>query len=433
MKNFSIIIPIYNNEIIWETLHTISFLEYPKSAFELIIIDDGSDVKYKLKTQYFISKYKGIFQIKYFFIWDKNWKMRVNLARNKWVKESKYEQLIFIDGDSLLPPYILKNYNDFLKHKDEKNIIVGESIWYNYLKVEPIKTSFILKWDFEKYLRNPKYRDFRRLWYYKEFWHVFLGGNFSISKKQFYDIWFWDENILSWWEDDIEYAFRAVKKEYTFFLIKRIEIYNVNDWERMSRERFFSTLKNQCYILKKYNFDQEYLDYIKQRFENTDIEIKQGNIPTIFQKTIMKNSYFNSYFSFKNYIVRYFLYDKEEITNKYIISKLINNGICINFIVKTSDIWNSKYILELQKKYPFMITIQSLEYVNSYRYNWIWSEIKSYNELLKFKDDETQWLWFINLSNNKIDDKLIDLLIHFLKNKSHTCHSYDIINSYLLK
>jgi hypothetical protein len=64
----------------------------------------------------------------------------------------------------LVPDYYLKHYNSYLEFKDlTKEIIVGDSIGYNYEDVDPIEPKEILKKNYNRYLFLPKYRDFRRI------------------------------------------------------------------------------------------------------------------------------------------------------------------------------------------------------------------------------------------------------------------------------
>jgi predicted glycosyltransferase involved in capsule biosynthesis len=376
-------------------------LDYPRNKFELILVDDGSVTKEKLRAQYYVKQYEKLISIRYKYIKDKNWEMRVNKARNLWVKLAKHEILIFVDGDCLVPDYYLKNYNSYLEFRDlQKEIIVWDSIGYNYEDVAPVDPKEILKKNYNKYLFLPKYRDFRRIWHYEEFWHVFLWWNFCIHKNTFADIWGWDENIVSWWEDDIDFSFRAHKKEYSFSFLKRIELYNVKDEERMTRERFHSTLKNQCYVYQKHSHAPDYLLYVRQRFIHSELEYKKNNIPRECLRVFFENNFFIKNSDKEFLIIAIYIDDVADISIKdleYILQQNIN----IN-IIWTNEVLFSSNITDLKNQYTFRISLCSPNYFSNIpfiqmnrgiNFNWI-----EKNDAL-ISDD-----WPIRVINFKTED-----------------------------
>jgi len=339
-------------------------LEYPKSNFEVILIDDGSDTKEQLRVKYYVAKYEKWLNISYTYIGDKNGEMRVNKARNLWVKKAKFDLLIFIDWECLVPDYYLKHYDSYIDFRDlESEIIIGDSIGYNYEDSDPIEPKEILNKNYNKYLFLPKYRDFRRIWYYQKSWHVFLGWNFCIHKDQFRNTWGWDENIISWWEDDIDFAFRIHKKWYTFSFLKRIEIYNIKDSERISREKFHSTLKNQCYVYKKYKYDVEYLEYVRQRYMNSEYYLKENNVPVEFIKMFFQSSFFTHYIDKEYIFITVNFNDKDSLPLENLKS-LLERWIYINLIGLNQALFQ-KELLCLKSKYFFRISFCSPEYLSN--------------------------------------------------------------------
>ena len=396
---FSIIMPIYNTLIIWESLQSFAQLDYDASNFEVIIIDDGSSVKNKIKAQYFVWKFKKHIHIKYIYIPDKEWRMRVNQARNLWADTAQFEHMIFIDGDCLVPDYYLKNYNTYLKNIGNNEILVGDSIWYNYEKNDPIKPSIILKKDYYYYLHKPKYYDFRRLWHYQHFWHVFLGGNICLSQKQFKRIEKWDEHIESWWEDDIEFAFRIHKLDYKCKFLKRIEVYNVKDSERITKEKFHSTLENQCYVYDKFWQDEEYFLYVKQRFIHTSYKIKKNNIPDIFRKKFLKNSY--PFFHVATMCINFYPWDAGEKTQKIIESFLLKN-ITLNIISKTHSPELCLLIESLRKEYFFLVSYYTQEDVDRLPFVWPMKKI-GINDLRESHINLQDETLLVNISQENLD------------------------------
>lgn len=399
MRSFSIIVPIYNSDIVWETLQSFFAMEYPRSNYEIILVDDGSDLKYKIKTQYLVQKYSNKLSIKYLYLGDKKQKMRVNLARNIWSRKASFDYLIFIDGDSLVPYYYLKHYNVFLENKRKDEILVWESIGYNYEDVSPINPQKILLKNYRYYLNLPKYSDFRRKWGYKNFWHVFLWWNFCITKKQIHSIWLWDDSITSWWEDDIEFSFRAYKKWYSFSFSKRIEIYNVADSERLTREKMYSVFQNQCYVYKKHNLDLDYYEYVAQRFANTRVEYKEDNLPSDFVETFFINSFYKDKADKTNILITIHLQIPDEKVYK-VLEKIILKWFHIN-IVATNSILELEDLISLKKKYFFRISLNTTRYMNNILF------IKMYKNIIYQKDlnsvSEALKYWLVRLKINQKD------------------------------
>jgi len=363
MNNFSIIIPIYNCKIIWEILLSFFQINYPRDKFEIIIIDDGSDVKYKIQAQYYISKYKNILNLQYKYIGDKKWQMRVNMLRNIGASFSKHEFLIFVDGDCLVPHYFLLNYDSYITNRHtEKDVIVGHSIGYNYTKTLAVDPNDIVKKNYKEYILSPKHSDFRKIGHYDKFWHVFLWWNFCLSQKQFKGIWKWDEKITSWWEDDIDYGYRIHQKWYSFLFLRRIEVYNIKDFDRMTRERFYSTLDNQCYVYEKHKKNKEYLEYVYQRFVNTEYVYKKNNIPTQFVKLFFKNTFFNKIIEGGYIFILIHIETELSEEDIYVIKNILNTGIYVNLIFKKQN-YNFQNLLYLKETYFFKLSFCTSEYL----------------------------------------------------------------------
>ena len=89
--NFSVVIPLYNKEqSIVNTL--LSVLKQSYQNFEIVVIDDGS-------TDGSVDAVKTINDERIRLIHQEN--QGVSAARNRGIKESKYEWVAFLDGDDL--------------------------------------------------------------------------------------------------------------------------------------------------------------------------------------------------------------------------------------------------------------------------------------------------------------------------------------------
>jgi hypothetical protein len=53
-------------------------------------------------------------------------------------------------------------------------------------------------------------------------------------------------------------------------------------------------MQNQYILLKRYNFDPDYLEYVLQRYHFTDDSFKRDNIPELFYDEVLESYYFSS-------------------------------------------------------------------------------------------------------------------------------------------
>ena len=118
---FSIIVPAHNEEKYIEvTLQHLQNLDYPKDAYEVIVIENGSTDKTATVAKKFETN-----QCKVFSFPSKG----VAFARNRGIEKSnpKAEWVIFLDADTLLKPTGLRKLADFLTQPTSKKYSMGTS------------------------------------------------------------------------------------------------------------------------------------------------------------------------------------------------------------------------------------------------------------------------------------------------------------------
>lgn len=112
---FTVIIPFRNEEDnLPKLLESISSLEYPTALFEVILVDDASDIKFQ------ISNFK--FQVS---IIDNNRKTYSPKkdAINTAIAVSKYDWIITTDADCLVQKKWLQTFNAFIQKNNTKMIV----------------------------------------------------------------------------------------------------------------------------------------------------------------------------------------------------------------------------------------------------------------------------------------------------------------------
>ncbi len=129
---FSIIVPVYNTEkYLRKCLDSIFKSSYKN--YEVIIINDGTkDNSEKIINEY-LKKYQNIKYIK-----QKN--MGLSVSRNKGIKESTGDYLLFLDSDDYIDKDLLSTLNTLIK--DEDVIRFGLREIYNDKEVNILEDGF---------------------------------------------------------------------------------------------------------------------------------------------------------------------------------------------------------------------------------------------------------------------------------------------------
>jgi glycosyltransferase involved in cell wall biosynthesis len=125
-KEVSIIIPTYNRSDFLELCILSLFnQDYPNVAFEIIIVDDGSDDN----TSEMVRKLKPTCNLKYIY-WPRNKpyipntpRSRRSAARNIGIKNATGDLLVFMDSDNIAAPDFLKQH--LIAHKGHNRLVSG--------------------------------------------------------------------------------------------------------------------------------------------------------------------------------------------------------------------------------------------------------------------------------------------------------------------
>lgn len=105
--DFSIIIPVYNRpQEVDALLHSLTAQDYQKK-FEVIVVDDGSD----LKADAVVKKYNKTLDMSYFFKPNSG----PGLSRNYGMERASGSYYIILDSDCILPPQYLKVVQETLE------------------------------------------------------------------------------------------------------------------------------------------------------------------------------------------------------------------------------------------------------------------------------------------------------------------------------
>src|SRR5690554_6433425 len=116
---FSVVIPLYNKELsITNTAQSV--LDQTYQNFEIVIINDGS-------TDSSIKAVEAINDNRIRLIHQEN--QGVSAARNRGIKEAKYEWIAFLDGDDLWEPNHLEEITKMMNLYPEEKVFVTSFVY----------------------------------------------------------------------------------------------------------------------------------------------------------------------------------------------------------------------------------------------------------------------------------------------------------------
>jgi len=276
---FSIIIPTYNKKKSLKFVLSNFFKQdYPKSKYEIIVIDDGSNDK----TFESIKKIKPTCNFKYFY-WlrkkirlkdeHKKWAKfynRVGPARNIGINNVKGEIILFNDADILVRKDCLKKHQ--AHHDKYANIIVrGAKIFLpsdfspDVKKMEDISFSDKIG-HLEKNKEYYKTYDFA-----KEGWYRFITSNLSIRRKYLEKIGGFSRDFVFWGFEDVDLGYRLKQLNLRFIWDDKIKVYHLyHPREAGNKLKDYQVFKIGANILYNKYQDNEiiriFTDVINRRF-----------------------------------------------------------------------------------------------------------------------------------------------------------------------
>lgn len=236
----SVIIAVYNHADFLEKIF-LSLLNQTENAFEIIVSDDGSGSEIKTVISGYTKKFR--YPIKH--AWHENNGFQKTVIANKAAQLSESEYLIFIDGDCILHSKFIERH---LRRKQLHHVLAGRRVNLDNEITQCITNNDII----EKKMENPafwkkncqkstiKYGIYNPLQYYiRSIFsnrYDFIGCNFSLYKKSFFDVNGYDERIVTrGMEDDnlcsrlqrsgkkIQYISREAIQYHLFHTFEHVE------------------------------------------------------------------------------------------------------------------------------------------------------------------------------------------------------------------
>ncbi|MBC8953945.1 glycosyltransferase [Xenorhabdus sp. PB62.4] len=224
-------------------------------SFEVIIIDDGSDIDLKN----IIEKYYYYLNIEYIKIKHQG----ISVARNIGINAASGEIIIFTDDDVILNPTFVSAH--VFEHLKEKNLaVVGDryNVYCSNLMHNSFKSSLAkaLHGDMNELLKKTR-RDFYgkitlKLFdveyqnYHHARWICFVARNVSVRKNDLVRVGNFDEKFTGWGVEDIELGYRLHLYGICYKYRKDAIVYHLEHPVGNNRVRDIN--KNFDYFMKKH-------------------------------------------------------------------------------------------------------------------------------------------------------------------------------------
>ncbi len=197
----SVLVPVYNFDI-RDLVKTLSNqADKSKIPFEIIVIDDASEIKFR-RINKGIASYKGVIYS------EEPENIGRSKIRNKLAELAKFENLLFLDCDSaVISDNFIINY---IHNADKAPVIYGGTIYHSQDNLQP---NLMLHW-----LHGVKREQTLAIERNSQPNRSFKTNNFFIKKEILKKVFF-NENIKGYGHEDTLFGYELDKKDILIYHI----------------------------------------------------------------------------------------------------------------------------------------------------------------------------------------------------------------------
>lgn len=252
----SICIPVCNYDVSLLVEELLEQLKDIKLSFEIVVIDDASDEKYRKLNEDVVSK-------TYYIQLDKN--IGRSKIRNKFLDFAQYDHLLFIDNDSrVFSKNYIQDYVHIIK-SGYPQIIFGGRVFGK----KPSKRDKLLRWKYGV-KKESKAANIRNLSPNKSF----MTNNFLIHRSLFESVKF-NEDLVEYGHEDTLFGYELKKEGIPVMHIENPVLngdYETNNRYLIKTEK---AILNLIYMLKYTHNDPEFINDVSLlRFHQKLLSLK---------------------------------------------------------------------------------------------------------------------------------------------------------------
>lgn len=233
----SVLIPVFNIDVSELVRELYSQLSKSNVVFEVIILDDKSEERYRAINQRI--KGKKIIYIESEINYGRT------LVRQQLVKKASFEWVLLIDGDSLIDESFIDNYlNSLLYQREEVDIMVGGT---KYQQKPPKDCKLHLHWTYGSQREKLDIKKRSRLPY-----HGFICNNIVIKKAVFDQLTF-SETLQGYGHEDTLIGIQLEQFKAAVLYIDNPVIHNGIETTAVFLKKTHSALENLLLLEKTVN------------------------------------------------------------------------------------------------------------------------------------------------------------------------------------
>ncbi|MEO7262205.1 MAG: glycosyltransferase [Jatrophihabitantaceae bacterium] len=257
----SVVIPTYNRaELLRRTLDSLAWQDLPRTAFEVLVVDDGSSDG----TAGLIEGYRDRLDLRYFFQPDEGW--RVAQARNVGIAHATGEVCVFVDSGVLLHSGCLRAHAHSHQQASGPVAVSGYVFGFDNNGSDADPMTQALDFDdldatIELIRDTGQWPDIREPFYARHAydlhrlpapWVLYWTCNVSAPTDRVRSVGGFDEHFRSWGGEDIDLGYRLHSDGVRFVLNRSASSIHYPH-AKSSVVNFAQARDNYRYMARKYD------------------------------------------------------------------------------------------------------------------------------------------------------------------------------------
>ena len=254
---YTFVIPTFNNkENLANSLEALARLEYARSAFEVIVVDDGSADGVISSLSFFRDRL-NLHSIR---LERDKWSCR-SRARNAGWKSASGERVVFIDSDIIVKPDYLRQLDRYFT-SDDGSMVIGTRM-HTSAKVQQSEVADGSIFTSARFMAtNISSLDYRNLVFSSQSyngrvipdpWLHAYSCNLAISKRWLVASSGFNENFIDWGLEDVEFAYRLYRLGIRIDINPFLEVIHQSAMQRddlaISSQRISGYRRNVQYFM----------------------------------------------------------------------------------------------------------------------------------------------------------------------------------------